>query len=218
MFLRCHLLSCVCPRVCVSGVCVPERHSARWAHGSGSGHPSPCSSAASRSSSSSRWEMPSTEQCRAAHTGSGLSGCPDGCTQPVGAARPAQRRWQPSHLPHWRSVQVYPDTLSSRNTGGEALHSLNLHLGFLSGTLGRWPASVTLVFPQPAPPPPPLPTPPTNPAATPRGFSENPPYFEQHLTLQKQSGKLTNFKELCGGVFLSVSHSPPPRPPRLLSY
>lgn len=128
------------------------------------------------------------------------SGLPD---QLSGAGSPPT---SPTGDPMKCSLSRYP----LGRKGGVAVHSLNPHLALLSGTLGCWPAPVTRVFPQPAPPLPSVPTPPTNPAATPRGFSENPPYSEQDLTLQKQFGKLTSFKELCGGVFLSVSHSPPP--------
>lgn len=188
--------SCGCSG-CSSVRCVcPELRSGRWAHGSTSSHPSPGSSAAGG------WHR----AVPGAPTGSGLSRCPAACTQPVGAARPAQRRWQRSHLPHRRSTEVFPVTLSSRKKGGEAVHSLNPRLALLSRTLGCWPAPVTPVFP----PLPSVPTPPTDPAATPRGFPETLPYSEQDLTLQKRFGKLTSFKELCGGVFLSVSHSPPP--------
>lgn len=59
-----------------------------------------------------------------AHTG---SGCPGARARPVGAARPARRRWQRSRLPHRRPIEVFPVTLSSRKKGGEAVHSLKPH-------------------------------------------------------------------------------------------
>lgn len=100
------------------------------------------------------------------------SGLPD---QLSGAGSPPT---SPTGDPMKCSLSRYP----LGRKGGEAVHSLNPHLALLSGTLGCWLAPVTRVFPQPAPPLPSVPTPPTNPAATPRGFSENPPYSEQELT------------------------------------
>lgn len=100
-----------------------------WAGGHSSSRPSCCSSALSPSSPGGGGDCPAvprTEQCQGAHTGSGLSR-PDACTEPVGAARPARRRWQPSHLPHQRSTKVFPVTVSSRKKWGKAVCSLKPH-------------------------------------------------------------------------------------------
>lgn len=102
-------------------MCVPEFHSGRWARGNSSTH---------RSLAPQQQEVGNAQLCpgTGVHTrAQGSAGCPDACTQPIGAARPAQRRWQPSHLSHRRSIEVFPVTLPSGKKGGEAVHSLIPH-------------------------------------------------------------------------------------------